>query len=131
MTVLSVPKMRAPTWIHFAPCLALALGMLGPQTAHADQTGATGRITKVAVNAQGSDKYASFHGSVTVRTGSKSQTYFWGGTACPAQSLTTAEIGLLSDALNNRARTSISPRYRGGEAGGTRCLVGFELVASS
>jgi hypothetical protein len=108
----------------------LLLGLLSPQTAFADQTGATGRVTKVSVNAQGSDKFASFHGSVTIRAGSKTRTYFWGGTACPAQSLTASEIELLSDALNNRSRTSVTPRYRGGQAGGERCLVGFELVAS-
>ena len=119
------------TRIGFVCCFALLLGLLDPHYAWADQTGATGRVTRVTVNAQGSDKFASFHGSITVRSGSKEVTYFWGGTACPAQSLTESELGLLSDALNNRTKTQLTPRYRGGEAGKTRFLVGFELVAGS
>lgn len=108
------------------------LGLLGlPRPAAADEKGQTGRVVRVNVNTQASDKYASFHGSVTVRRSgsSKDDVYYWGGTTCPAQKVSDEQVDLLVQALRSR-RTMLTPRYRGGEAGGTRCLVAFELVAT-
>jgi hypothetical protein len=88
---------------------------------------------RLTINTQSSDKYASFHGSITLRSSgaSKNVTYFWGGSTCPAQHLSDSEVALLSTALLDRGRTFILPRYRTGEgARGARCLVAFEIVAN-
>ena len=113
---------------------ALALTVIPMRSAFADEEGGTGRVVRLTINTQGSDKYASFHGSVSVRkTGStKNVTYFWGGSTCPAQRLDPDEVALLAAALENRSKTLVHPRYRTGEgARGARCLVAFELVATS
>jgi hypothetical protein len=109
---------------------ALILASVVPlRSAHADDEGATGRVVRLTVNTQSSDKYASFHGSLTLRSGAgKNVTYFWGGTTCPAQRLGDAEVALLATMLTDR-RTLVAPRYRTGEgARGARCLVAFELL---
>lgn len=84
----------------------------------------------MTVNTQASEKYASFHGSMTVKRGGsgKQDIYYWGGTTCPAQKVADEQVELLVQALRSR-RTLITPVYRGGEAGGARCLVAFELSA--
>jgi hypothetical protein len=113
---------------------ALAVVTIPVRSAFADDEGGAGRVVRLTINTQGSDKYASFHGSVSVRkSGStKNETYFWGGSTCPAQRLDPAEVALLASALENRAKTLVAPRYRTGEgARGARCLVAFELVAAS
>jgi hypothetical protein len=123
-----MPMFRACT--RLVAAAALTTLVLAPRPAWADQTGATVRVVNLTINTQGSDKYASFHGSVTVRAASSTETYFWGGTTCPAQSLSDAQIALLLGALNNRSRTHVVPRYRG-DSSKSRCLVGFELVGAS
>ncbi len=112
--------------------MALAATSLLPvQSALADEEGTAGRIVSLTINTQGSDKYASFHGSLGVRsTSGRRDVYFWGGSTCPAQKLAASEVALLAGALNNR-KTTIKPVYRTGEgARGARCLVAFELQAS-
>jgi hypothetical protein len=113
------------------PCIT-ALVLSIPTIAAADETGASGRVVRLVVNAAGSDSHALFHGQITVRkstTAGKGEVYQWGGTACPGSKLTDAQIALISDALHNRHRITVVPRYKAGEAAGTKCLTAFELVA--
>jgi len=113
----------------FAVAAALAVTTLLPvQSALADEDGKVGRIVSLTINTQGSDKYASFHGSLGIRTpDGRRDVYFWGGSTCPAQKLDAAEVGLLATALQS-SKTKIRPVYRTGEgARGARCLVAFEL----
>lgn len=113
-------------------CALSVTSFLGvPQVAHADQEGKTGRAVRLTVNTQGSDKYASFHGSLAIRKSgsSKTEMYFWGGSTCPAQRLSEPEVALLAGAMGTR--TNVAPRFRNSEgARGTRCLVAFELVTA-
>ena len=114
-----------------AAVAALAATTLLPvQSALADEDGKVGKIVSLTINTQGSDKYASFHGSLGVRTpDGRRDVYFWGGSTCPAQKLDASEVSLLSNALQN-GKTKIRPVYRTGEgARGARCLVAFELRA--
>lgn len=122
---------------RFAPralALAAGLGALLPSArVLADEEGKAGRVIRLTINTQGSDKYASFHGSLAVkRPGSSSiDLYFWGGSTCPAQRLDDSEVAMLASALHNRSRSLVAPRFRTGEgARNTRCLVAFELVAN-
>lgn len=105
--------------------------MLPVQSALADEDGSKGHVVALTINTQGSDKYASFHGSLAVKTsGDRRDVYFWGGSTCPAQKLDAAEVALLASALHDR-RTLLRPVYRTGEgARGARCLVAFELRTS-
>ncbi|MCR9160203.1 MAG: hypothetical protein ACE37F_37225 [Nannocystaceae bacterium] len=115
----------------FAAIAALAVTTLAPvQSALADEDGKVGKIVSLTINTQGSDKYASFHGSLGIRTpDGRRDVYFWGGSTCPAQKLDAAEVALLSGALQS-GKTKIRPVYRTGEgARGARCLVAFELRA--
>lgn len=114
----------------FAALTALAATTLLPvQSAHADEDGKVGKIVSLTINTQGSDKYASFHGSLGVRTpDGRRDVYFWGGSTCPAQKLDATEVSLLSNALQT-SKSKIRPVYRTGEgARGARCLVAFELL---
>ena len=115
----------------FAAVAAFAATTLLPvQSALADEDGKVGKIVSLTINTQGSDKYASFHGSLGVRTpDGRRDVYFWGGSTCPAQKLDASEVSLLSSALQN-GKTKLRPVYRTGEgARGARCLVAFELRA--
>lgn len=107
-----------------------ATTLLPVQSALADEDGKVGKIVSLTINTQGSDKYASFHGSLGVRTpDGRRDVYFWGGSTCPAQKLDASEVSLLSNALQS-GKTKIRPVYRTGEgARGARCLVAFELRA--
>lgn len=98
------------------------------QSARADEDGDVGRVVSLTINTQGSDKYASFHGSLGVRTpDGRRDVYFWGGSTCPAQKLDASEVSLLANALES-SKAKIRPVYRTGEgARGARCLVAFEL----
>src|SRR5688572_19140900 len=99
------------------PCF-IALAFCLPTTAAADETGASGRIVRLVINAAGSDALPLFHGQITVRkstTAGKGEVYQWGGTACPGSKLTDAQTALLSDALHNRHRMTIVPRFKAGE----------------
>ncbi len=120
-------KRRIP---HLACAVALAATTLLPVGALADEEGSAGRIVSLTINTQGSDKYASFHGSLGVRNrAGERDVYFWGGSTCPAQKLDDAQVALLATALQTR-RTNLRPVYRTGEgARGTRCLVAFEMLA--
>lgn len=98
------------------------------QSALADEDGNVGRVVSLTINTQGSDKYASFHGSLGVRTSDgRRDVYFWGGSTCPAQKLDDSEVALLASAMQS-SKTKLRPVYRTGEgARGARCLVAFEL----
>ncbi|MGH1343079.1 MAG: hypothetical protein ACRBN8_16075 [Nannocystales bacterium] len=108
----------------------VATSLLPVQSALADEDGKVGRIVSLTINTQGSDKYASFHGSLGIRTSDgRRDVYFWGGSTCPAQKLDSAEVSMLAGALAQR-KTHLRPVYRTGEgARGARCLVAFELQA--
>jgi len=98
-----------------------------------DETGNVGQVIQLTVNTQGSDKYASFHGSIVVlpRGAAKPQVYYWGGSTCPAQTFSDPQVALLAQALDNRTATDLEPIYR--PARGTeshRCLVAFSLIAA-
>lgn len=115
----------------FAAVAAFAATTLLPvQSALADEDGKVGKIVSLTINTQGSDKYASFHGSLGVRTpDGRRDVYFWGGSTCPAQKLDASEVSLLSSSLQS-GKAKIRPVYRTGEgARGARCLVAFELRA--
>lgn len=113
----------------FVAAAGIALAGL-PTAAMADETGSAGRIVKLVINGEGSDDFASSHGSITVRhSGNKLEQYSWGGTQCPASKLREADVSALHEALHFRSRTLIIPRYKAGEVSLTRCLVGFELQA--
>jgi len=111
-----------------AAAALMVVTSLPVQSALADEDGNVGRVVSLTINTQGSDKYASFHGSLGVRTADgRRDVYFWGGSTCPAQKLDAAEVGLLASALQD-GKTKLRPVYRTGEgARGARCLVAFEL----
>lgn len=110
-------------------CALVAVGAAGP--AHADEEGKSGRITQLRINTQASDQHPLFHGSIILKlTGSNTLVeYRWGGSSCPGVKLGEHQIDLLTTAFVQRNRTRVIPRYSMGEGTGTRCLVGFELVA--
>lgn len=112
-----------------AACALAGVVAAGP--AHADEAGKTGRITQMLVNTPGSDQHPLYHGSITVKLlGSNTAVeYRWGGSTCPKVKLTEQQLDLLMTAFVQRNRTRIAPKYAMGEGMGTRCLVGFELVA--
>ncbi|MCA9711562.1 MAG: hypothetical protein KDK70_37350 [Myxococcales bacterium] len=111
--------------------LALALGLLAlPHPARADTEGKRGRIMRLRINTPSSDDHPSYLGSITVKLGSGELVeYRWGGSSCPSQKLTDPQIELLRTAFVERNRTRLLPLYTMGEGAGTRCLVGFELIA--
>ncbi len=114
---------------HFVATL-VGLTALLPTPASAAESGAQGRVVRFSLNNTGSDEHASSHGSIAVRhSGNKLEVYSWGGTMCPASSLTDVEVLTLEHAFHNRQRTLLAPRFKFGEVKETRCLVGFELVA--
>jgi hypothetical protein len=110
--------------------LSLAL-LLPASAAMADSEGKPGRIVRLRINAQGSTLHASYHGRVTIRRpgASSSEDYHWGGSMCPGQRLSEAQVAILVSAMQNRSRTLVAPRYLEGEGMGTKCLVAFDLVA--
>jgi hypothetical protein len=111
-----------------ALCLA---SLIAPQPAHADEEGKSGRIIELRVNTPSSDDHPSFHGSITLKLVGTSTLveYRWGGSSCPAQKLSDPQIDVLMTAFVQRNRTKLTPKYTMGEGDGTRCLVGFTLVA--
>lgn len=119
---------RSVGWARLA-LVALVGGVLLPSSALADESGAQGRVVRLAINNPGGDDFASVHGSISVRHTNKVAIYAWGGTSCPAAKMNEAELQALGAAFHNRARTLIVPRFKSGEVLGTRCLVGFELAA--
>jgi hypothetical protein len=124
-----VDSIRRPST---ALCLAL-VGLVTPRPAHADEPGKSGRVVEVRINNPSSDAHPSYHGAITLKlVGSSSLVeYRWGGSSCPGQTLTEAQIDVLVTAFVERSRTKLTPMYTMGEGTGTatRCLVGFTLVA--
>ncbi len=115
----------------FSSLLLLGAFAVTPKLANADSKGAAGRIVEVQVNAQGSDNHALYRGAVKVRSGKKKAftyaTYKWGGSTCPGKDLTADQVAVLSEALANRSRVSLIPRFKNGQ-GGNKCLVSFSLA---
>lgn len=118
------------------PLRLVAFGLLAAITlpassSHAaDLEGKAGKIVRLTINAVGSHKYASFHGAITLKRSGANVVYKWGGSTCPAQTFTDAQVDLIAGAFHNRHKTLFAPKYAQGEgSGGTRCLVAFELVS--
>ncbi len=113
--------------------LALLLAtVVAPSPAHADQSGHQGRVMQLRINTPGSVAHSSFHGSVTLKLEASNTLveYRWGGSSCPAQKLSDPQLDVLVTAFVQRNDTKLTPTYTMGEGNGTRCLVGFELVAA-
>ena len=106
-------------------------GLALPQTATADDEGVSGRVTRLRINTPGSEQHPSFLGAITIKQPSSGDMYEyrWGGSSCPGQKLTEAQIDVLLTAFVQRNRTLVTPRYTMGEGVSTRCLVAFELAA--
>jgi hypothetical protein len=114
------------------PSLALCLAIAGlPSPAHADEEGKAGRVVQLRINTPGSDVHPSYHGAITIKVVGSSTLveYRWGGSSCPKQSLSDPQIEILTEAFVQRTRTKLTPVYTMGEGTGTRCLMGFTLVA--
>lgn len=112
--------------------LAFALaGLAAPSPARADEEGKEGRIVQLRVNNPGSDAYPLYHGAIVIElVGSTTQVeYRWGGSSCPAQMLSDAQLDVLVTAFVQRKKTKVAPIFTMGESTGNRCLVGFSLVA--
>jgi hypothetical protein len=116
---------------RLCPALLTLSLVLPASVASADSEGKAGRIVQLRVNAQSSTQHASFHGRMTVRRpgSNSSEHYHWGGSMCPGQRLSDAQVAILVTALQNRTRTLVAPRYLEGEGTSTKCLVAFDLVA--
>lgn len=115
-------------------CLSLAVCLLLPSSARADEEGEPGKVVRLTVNTTESEKYASFHGAVSIRRAgaSASDRYYWGGSTCPAQKLSETQVALLSSALTHRNETLVVPVFRTSKGTPeTRCLVAFDLIATS
>ena len=117
---------------RLAACVLLTALMLPAASSYAaDHGGKPGKVVRLTINAVGSHKYASFHGAITLRRSGSNIVYKWGGSTCPAQTFTDAQVDLIASAFHNRHKTLFAPKYAQGEgASDTRCLVAFELVAS-
>jgi hypothetical protein len=113
------------------PALFTLALLLPASAALADTEGKPGRIVQMRINAQSSTQHASFHGRVIIRrpNASSSETYHWGGSMCPGQRLSDAQVSILVSAMQNRTRTLVTPRYLEGEGTANKCLVAFDLVA--
>jgi hypothetical protein len=116
------------------PSIALVVALASvaaPSPAHADEEGRPGRVVQLRLNNPSSDAHPSYHGSVILElVGSTTQVeYRWGGSSCPAQTLSEAQIGVLVTAFVQRRTTKVAPVFTMGEGLGTRCLVGFSIVA--
>lgn len=112
--------------------LACALaGVVAAGPARADDEGKSGRVTQLRINTPGSVEHPLYHGSITVKLlGSSTLVeYRWGGSSCPKVKLTDHQLDVLLTAFVQRSRTRVIPQYSMGEGTGTRCLVGFELIA--
>ncbi|MBW2724835.1 MAG: hypothetical protein JRE71_10640 [Deltaproteobacteria bacterium] len=95
-----------------------------------DNVGATGRILALRVNTLASDDYGSFHGSLLIGDQIAGiTTYWWGGSRCPATTVTEQNIAMLQRALEN-PRILVEPAWRTGQ-GGTTCLVRFTFFLRS
>jgi len=117
-------SMRALIRLGFLAGIAT---LVSPAVAGADTSGPQGKIVKLTLNQSTSDDFASFHGSITVRSGkSKHDTYKWGGNHCPGLDVSAANVERLAGAFHTRRFTTIKPRYKPG-AGGNKCLVGFDF----
>ncbi len=119
------------------PRLAAALALLvastvsGPVSAYADTEGRSGRVNRLRINTQGSEEHASYQGAIILRVVGSGELveYRWGGSSCPGQKLNEHQQQLLATALIERSRIKVKPMFTMGE-GGTRCLVGFELISA-
>lgn len=108
-----------------------AAGLVAPRPALADEAGKAGRVVELRINTPGSAEHPSYHGAITVKlVGSNTLVeYRWGGSSCPKQTLNEHQLGVLLTAFVQRSRTKLVPTYTMGEGTGTRCLMGFTLVA--
>ncbi|MCA9649887.1 MAG: hypothetical protein H6712_00420 [Myxococcales bacterium] len=93
------------------------------------KAGSLGRVIGIRIVTPGSRDHASYHGFVRTKPPlGDPETYYWGGSSCPAQKLTEAQVGVLVDALRDHQQLQVRPYYTLGEAA-DRCLMAFDLVA--
>lgn len=109
--------------------LALALGLgltwIPAGAAAVDFVGTPGKVRMLDVNSTSADTYLAYHGKVGIKPGSGDmETYTWGGTQCPAKTISAEMVALLMDAFMTRKTTL--PRWLDG-AGNNKCLVGFAI----
>ena len=109
------------------PVLALLAAVVAlPATALADSFGSSGELTRIVIYDSSSDDYSQKRGEVDIRTsGGSSTTYVWGGSKCNNMNLSSTNIRLLADVVNNADKT-VTPRWKSG-MGSTRCIVGFTV----
>lgn len=125
MTRTSHPARLLSTALVFA-----LTSLAAPTPAHADQEGEAGRVIQLRLNNPSSVAHPSYHGSITLKVNKSTLVeYRWGGSSCPAQMLSAQQIDMLAMAFVERSETKLTPMYTMGEGTGTRCMVGFTLVA--
>ena len=106
------------------PALALALTAAPGVALAADQDGAAGTIDSIDVLTPSADTSLQYHGRVSVKSGTRSAEYRWGGTSCGSRTLSSENINLLVQAA--RDGLEVVPRYQSGQAG-AKCIVGFSV----
>lgn len=119
-------------WRTFLSIAALAGILLATASVASavDNVGATGRVLALRVNTSASDDYGLDHGFLLIGdpiTGIT--TYTWGGSRCPATTVTEANVAMLQRGLEN-PRILVEPAWRTGQ-GGSTCLVRFTFFLRS
>lgn len=90
-----------------------------------DYTDKFGTLERVLINEPTSNDFAAFHGEITVRYGSQTIEYKWGGARCPGRNLREMSQSMLASALRDQLKIRVETKNG---SGGTLCLVGFELT---
>lgn len=130
---MSVPMSMVDPFRTKALALLGAIALMSTGTSAAatpeQRPGSLGRVIGLRIVTPGSREHASYHGFVRTQPPlGDAEAYRWGGSSCPAQRLTEAQVGLLVDALRDNQLLQVRPYYMLGEAA-DRCLVAFDLVA--
>lgn len=93
------------------------------------RSGSLGRVIGLRIITPGSKEHASYHGFVRTKPPlGDAETYYWGGSSCPANKLSETQVGVLVDALRDHQQLQVRPYYTFSEAA-DRCIVAFDLVA--
>jgi hypothetical protein len=109
-----------------ASLFLLAVAVIVPATAFADESGTAGSVDSVEINTPSADAYLQYHGRVIVRTGKTTKIeYRWGGTSCGSRVVPTDMVEVLVQAARND-NLVVTPRFQIGQ-GDVKCLVGFNV----
>ncbi|MEM7153237.1 MAG: hypothetical protein AAF799_10355 [Myxococcota bacterium] len=130
MTRPAAPRCRqAGSLLAVAAALLTSTSFAPQAQAAKDKRGSLGRVVGMRVVTQGSHEHASYHGFIRIKPPlADPETYYWGGSSCPGQKITDAQLQLLVTALRDQQQLQLRPYYYMGEAA-DRCLVAFDLVA--